>query len=438
MIKIKNINTGEIKKVFQSEATDAGQVRNNEGKKFGQRFINAWAGILTETTDENGQQVFNLSDEWEIVKKGKRTPKPKPATHTEPQPTTAADTTTATEIEPAASEPVQVQVEPTVEPTTEGASTSPSASDTNNDNERVLIEALRNLRGGAIDEARVRAIVAEEMKNVKPTAHEVTIVTTDNGTHEVQGATCAQFNALCMTIKKGTPLYLYGEAGTGKSHTCKQIAEALGLAYYPMQQLLYAHEVVGYATADGSLVETPFYKAFTQGGLVDLEEFDSSSPEAALVINGAIANGRCNFPVVGVKEAHPDFRVVATGNTKMTGADMEYTGRSVMDASTKNRFYFSEVGYDARIEDALTGGDLTISEFCRDLRRAKNEAGITLCVSYRSIKMLADVDMQQAWGDTELMRGSIFKELEADEIRILHERLSDKSNRWAKAMEQLF
>lgn len=424
MITIKNKTTGETRNVYNTEMV-GGYVKSNTGKVLGKRFANAWAGVLSETTDEDGQQAFLLSDEWEVVK-GKRTRKPKP-------------TATADEVATTSNEQPQQEVVIEDTPTT---TTDNESSNTNNEEEVAKIKKNLSNKYGQIGEDFIEA-AQKIVANIAPTTaavnnvNNITIVTTDNGQHEVEGTTCKDFAALCTTIKKGINLYLYGEAGTGKSHTCKQIAQALGLAYYPMQQLLYAHEVVGYATADGSLVETPFYKAFTEGGLVDLEEFDSSSPEAALVINGAIANKVCNFPVVGVKQAHPDFRVIATGNTKMTGADIEYTGRSVMDASTKNRFMFREVCYDAKIEDSLTNGDLSISKFCRDLRKAKNAAQITLCVSYRSIMMLADKDMQKAWGDTELLRGSIFKELEQDEIQILYARLEDKKNRWAVAMYEL-
>lgn len=420
----KNIETGELVSIYDfGKKGEVFVTTEKDDREKGAKFVTKYTNMLTEGRDENGKQFFTLNEGWEVVA-GERKPR-------KPKPTATTDEVVTTSNE----QPQQEVVETTNNDT-------PTTTPTTTSDEISEIKKTLRCKYGQIGEDFVEAVQMITANTTPTTAavnnvSNVTIVTTDNGQHEVEGTTCKDFAALCMTIKKGINLYLYGEAGTGKSHTCKQIAQALGLAYYPMQQLLYAHEVVGYATADGSLVETPFYKAFTEGGLVDLEEFDSSSPEAALVINGAIANKVCNFPVVGVKQAHPDFRVIATGNTKMTGADIEYTGRSVMDASTKNRFMFREVCYDTKIEDSLTNGDLSISKFCRDLRKAKNAAQITLCVSYRSIMMLADKDMQQAWGDAELLRGSVFKELEQDEIQILYTRLEDKKNRWAVAMSKL-
>lgn len=75
MIKIKNIQTGEVKNVYNTEFVK-GYVKSNTGKPLGKRFANSWAGILTETTDEDGQQVFTLSADWEVVTgKGERKPR---------------------------------------------------------------------------------------------------------------------------------------------------------------------------------------------------------------------------------------------------------------------------------------------------------------------------------------------------------------------------
>ncbi len=156
-----------------------------------------------------------------------------------------------------------------------------------------------------------------------------------------------------------------------------------------------------------------------------------------MVLNTAIANGRFDFPVIGNVKAHENFRVIAAGNTKMTGADLEYTARSVQDASTKNRFFFVHVDYCTDIENMLAGDDLAVADFCRDLRRAKTVAQINLCVSYRQIITLADKDLQDAWGLPDLLMGAIFKELESDEIRILYNAMTNTANKYARAMATL-
>lgn len=150
MITIKNIQTGEIKKVFNTEFVNS-YVRNNEGKTFGKRFVNSWAGILTETTDEDGQQVFTLSADWEVVtgkgeRKQRQTKAKKDEQKAEPQPTKDEQQAVVEVIaEPVAKEEQRAQVEDT------------------KDDEQALIAAIKNLRGGQVDDAKVRSIFAEEL-----------------------------------------------------------------------------------------------------------------------------------------------------------------------------------------------------------------------------------------------------------------------------------
>ena len=134
-------------------------------------------------------------------------------------------------------------------------------------------------------------------------------------------------------VRDGYNIYLYGAAGSGKSHTAEQIADALGLAFYGQTTIQFAHDVRGYGDAGGNFVDTPFFKAFAHGGLYFQDEYDRSNTEAAIVLNSALANGWYDFPVIGRVNAHPDFRFMAAGNTLMTGADEEYVSGQVQDAS---------------------------------------------------------------------------------------------------------
>ena len=169
-----------------------------------------------------------------------------------------------------------------------------------------------------------------------------------------------------------------------------------------------------------------------------LDEVDASAPEALVVLNTAIANRRFDFPIVGNVEAHPDFRVIAAGNTGMTGADTEYTGRQVIDASTINRFFFVPMDYDHDIQTKIAGGDEEISDYLDDLRKSANEAHITITVSYRQAETLGNKAMQGCWSDAQLLSNGVFKGMQKDEIRILYGGLNNKQNRWAKAQLLLF
>jgi len=477
MIKIKNIENGEMMQVWQTgidKATGRIYCNGTPTAKYLAKYP------LTATDEKIGEDtVLTLNDGWQVVKG--RTPKPsspKPV-----QPVVATGETIVAEDATEILEPLTNTEAPTIE---EAAVVESPVVDTPNTDNNTEAEApvekpkkkrtpkpaantavevasidgmkaemlakygtmgadifeavckVAKIQPSSVDAKDVQRICADMIKDIKPKTADYGTITINNETHNVTGKVTAKFKAICTTIAKGYPLYMYGDAGTGKSHTAKQVAEALGLDFYESQQVLFAHEMKGYGDAGGNFVPTPFFKAFTNGGLFFLDEIDASQPEALVVLNTAIANRRFDFPVVGNVEAHPNFRVIAAGNTKMTGADIEYTARSVQDASTKNRFFFTNVDYTKEIEDMLAGDDISIANFCRDLRHAKTVAQITLCVSYRSIQTLADKDMQEAWGLKDLIMGGIFKELELDEIRILYNYLENKSNKWAKAMASLF
>ena len=128
---------------------------------------------------------------------------------------------------------------------------------------------------------------------------------------------------------------LTGAAGTGKNVICKQVAQALGLKFYFSNAVTQEYKLTGFTDANGRYQPTQFYKAFTEGGVFMLDEIDASIPEVLVILNSAIANGYFDFPApIGYVDAHPDFRVVAAGNTTGNGADFEYVGRNQLDASS--------------------------------------------------------------------------------------------------------
>ena len=257
-------------------------------------------------------------------------------------------------------------------------------------------------------------------------------------TATVEGRTCTQFPAMLLMLKRGYPVYMYGAAGCGKSHTAQQLADGLGLTLYSQSQVLFAHDVKGYGDAAGNYVHTPFYRAFTEGGLFFLDEMDASQPEALVVLNMAIANRRYEFPVVGNVDAHPNFRVIAAGNTPLTGADSQYTGRSVQDASARNRFAFFKMQYDHEIElDVIAHGDEVAVSFVEDLRRAIEETQLEMVVSYRQTAVISDPVLVANIDRKDLLMSAIFGGIETDEINILLGALSDRDNPWAIAMAEI-
>lgn len=220
-------------------------------------------------------------------------------------------------------------------------------------------------------------------------------------------------------------VYLYGPAGSGKNTIAEQIAEALGVEFYYQNTLVTKFDVSGYKNAQGEYEETPFYKAWKNGGLFFADELDNSTAEAIIALNAALANGYYTFPNSGEKVAkHPDFYCIAAGNTNGQGATEEYCGRYQMDESSRDRFAFIEIDYNAKVEESICGGHLDILEFVRDLRSVTKSLQIKLICGYRAISRLAKFyDM-----DTKFVLDSfIFKGIAKDDIREIAAALSSKN-----------
>ena len=220
-------------------------------------------------------------------------------------------------------------------------------------------------------------------------------------------------------------VYLYGPAGSGKNTIAEQIAEALGVEFYYQNTLVTKFDVSGYKNAQGEYEETAFYKAWKNGGLFFADELDNSTAEAIIALNAALANGYYTFPNSGEKVAkHPDFYCIAAGNTNGQGATEEYCGRYQMDESSRDRFAFIEIGYNAKVEESICGGHLDILEFVRDLRSVTKSLQIKLICGYRAISRLAKFYNM----DTKFMLDSfIFKGLAVDDIREIAAALSSKN-----------
>lgn len=428
MIKIKNIENGEMVQVWQTridKTTGRIYFNGTPSAKYFAKYP------LTATDEKIGEDtVLTLNDGWEVVRgKGERKQRQQKTKNDNPKDEPQEETTKDEQPEA-----VEVVTEDEPQPETTGH----TVDDTTN--EQALIAALKNLRGGAVDIAKVREIVAEELSKLvaadaKKAAKVIEAAKKNKGKkNEVY---CAKFQRIVAKVSRGNNVYLYGPAGSGKSHTAEQVAEALGLDFYGQTTIQFAHDVRGYGDAGGKFQDTPFYKAFAFGGLYFQDEYDRSNAEAAIVLNSALANGWYDFPIVGRVEAHPNFRFMAAGNTLMTGADEEYVTGQEIDASSRDRFaYFFEIDYSHEVEMRIAHGHEEIVLFVEDVRQAIKETGIKHVVSYRATAAMTD----EVENENDLVAccdESIFKALDVDARREIYERLNDKANIWAKALKKL-
>lgn len=298
------------------------------------------------------------------------------------------------------------------------------------------LNIIENAVASIIAKTQAEKIESEIMGNVKQTIHDFikneygvierkinTVI--DGVPKKLEGVQHEKFETVLKFVANNEPVFLTGPAGSGKNVLCKQVADALGLKFYFTNAVTQEYKLTGFTDAMGNFQETQFYKAFTQGGLFMLDEMDASIPEVLVILNAAIANRYFDFPApIGYVEAHPDFRVIAAGNTIGHGADYEYVGRNQLDGASLDRFAIVKIDYSVMIENSVAV-DVELADFCREFRRSANKAGVQVIVSYRAIGRLAK--MLQLLSIDEALDTCLVKGLEKDDIHMICEGIRTRS-----------
>lgn len=171
------------------------------------------------------------------------------------------------------------------------------------------------------------------------------------------------------------PIYLVGPAGTGKSHVATQLAKLLDLPYgeTPMTAGATPSWLIGSVSLPdklriesaedgtmevsvGSFRTREFLECYANGGVFNFEEMDSADANLLIVANNALAGSQFFNPANGERYDKSDnFIGVATANTFGLGANKEYTGRTRLDAATRDRWRMGRiyVELDEQLEESL-------------------------------------------------------------------------------------
>lgn len=261
--------------------------------------------------------------------------------------------------------------------------------------------------------------IIKEKYGFLPQIHEIhrndKIISLNETTHE-------KFDEVLQLVNNHIPVYLSGEAGTGKNVICKQVAHSLELEFYFTNAVTQEYKLTGFIDANGTFHETQFYKAFTNGGLFFLDEMDASIPETLIILNAAIANGYFDFPT-GKVEAHKDFYVIAAGNTTGTGADESYTGRYALDKASLDRFALVNIDYSTSIERTLSQNNEELIKFAHAFRKACKISSIKCLFTYRSIERISTLESFMPL--REVIQISLLKGMSIDDIDIIKDNLHE-------------
>lgn len=221
------------------------------------------------------------------------------------------------------------------------------------------------------------------------------------------------FPEILTAVDAQIPAALIGPAGSGKSTVARQIAVALELKFYLQNSVSGDHQLAGYMDAYGKYNTTSFREAFEKGGLILIDEVDTSDAGALKWINTALANGYAMFPDQSDPiNKHKDFRIMIAANTFGNGSDRVYVGANQLDASTLDRFVFFDYRYDEKMERMMSG-NIAWAERVQELRKAAMKERARIVISPRATLNGAKL-LAQGWTQTTVEERVIWKGLDGD------------------------
>lgn len=277
----------------------------------------------------------------------------------------------------------------------------------------------------------------EELKNQPKGTGTVINITIEGSTTQkvIQSIVNPNAEELIDYLKEGENVFLWGPAGAGKNVLGEQLAEMLCVAFYYMNTVYTKYDITGFTDAQGNYIPTAVINWLKDpnGGLMFFDEMCTNSPEANTAINALLANRYIVLQNGEVLKMSPRHYVVAADNTNGLGATEEYNGRYKMDESTRDRFAFFFIDYDAAVEESIVGDKKDILDFVRELRNVTKECNISLVLGYRCINRLVKFYNRDA---ARTIEHNILKGMEQDTINEIASRLNGQT-KWHRAFKSL-
>jgi cobaltochelatase CobS len=268
-----------------------------------------------------------------------------------------------------------------------------------NSDAAALLELLRKTIGSSVDANQVREIVdatikekaasiAAELKDLVSPVTRVQLIAPSGETKDVEGPLHPNFPLLLKMAQARDAdghhvnIFLSGEASSGKTTACKQLAKALERKWYFNGAISMPHEMLGFIDAAGNYHRTPFRDAYEHGGIYAFDEVDRSDPVALLAVNPHLANGVATFPDGQIKR-HKDCLIICTANTWGNGANADYCGATKLDAAFMSRFPARlSWNIDKAFEMSIAGNE-TWAQRVQTARAKAQAAGLKVMIDVR-------------------------------------------------------
>lgn len=166
------------------------------------------------------------------------------------------------------------------------------------------------------------------------------------------------FDDVLIAIMENANPYLIGPSGCGKTYMVNQIARILDMSFIDIGYINEEYDILGFQTANGGYSRPNFYRCYKYGKIAFCDELDNGNSRATVKLNSFLSNTKnagYSFPHGEHVRRHPNFRIIAAGNTAGNGADGVYNTREKIEESVQQRFTPIYVGYDNEVERAILG-----------------------------------------------------------------------------------
>lgn len=181
------------------------------------------------------------------------------------------------------------------------------------------------------------------------------------------------FDDVLVAVMENSNPYLIGPSGCGKTFMIGQIAKILDLDFIDIGYINEEYDILGFQTANGGYSCPNFYRCYKHGKIAFLDELDNGNSRATVKLNSFLSNGdgaSYSFPHGENVPRHPNFRMIAAGNTAGNGADSNYNTREKIEESVQQRMMAIYVGYDNSVEREILKGYDKWFEFVCMFRKA--------------------------------------------------------------------
>ncbi len=257
------------------------------------------------------------------------------------------------------------------------------------------------------------------------------------------------FDDIAKLIMQGQVPYMYGPSGCGKTFMIeKQLSKLFNMNIVTNGYVLYEQDIIGYTnSATGQFVPGNFYRCYKYGDIIFLDELDNGIANATVVLNRFLGknNTSYTFPDGVVTKRHPNFRIIAAGNTNGSGRTAAHNTRQKMDESVMQRLTPFHINYDNRVEAEILKDYKDWYYFAVNFRKAvenmktiSGEVNTTGTFTTRDAQTLKEYLDNNAFTIDKLLEFEFIQTKDVDTLNSIYKYLNNLSqNDYKKGSEKI-